>query len=491
MKEIHFDPNAFPQVALLIKESACFKNQLEENYVDHITAPVVAISLEYPNKGNLTISKARQYLDYILPTLKENNIMTLYIADATYFKAATKKANTEPHYGYVLDCALAGFEDMKVIYGVNYQALFHNDKLVKKLQLSLKTVNDYTAGTYSDLGSNLIHSSSYVTHQKEAKQVLRTLMAYPALTCDIETYGLKLDEAKIATIAFAWDQHNGVVFDCDAADLKDLLVNFFKRYPGELIFHNAAFDIKCIIYYWFMSDPLDMVGMLDGLHTMYRSVHDTKLIAYLATNSTAGNELGLKKLAFEFAGNYAQEDINDIRKIPRQELLEYNLIDCLSTWYVYNKYTPIMIQDNQEEIYKTLMLPALKNVTHMELSGMPLDMDVVEQLSTTLSNTIQHHQNRISNNKAVKDLQWKMQVEAFRAKNLELKRKIKPLDEFETTFNPGSTTQLSRLLYEELGLPVFDTTDTGNPAVGNDTLKKLVDFLKAKYEVSDDELDET
>lgn len=417
--------------------------------------------------------------------------MTLYVADATYFKAITKKANTEPHYGYVLDCAMDGFTDMKVIYGVNYQALFHNEKLSKKLELSLKTVNDYMAGTYSDLGSNLIHSSQYVTDAKSAEIMLHNLMAFQALTCDIETYGLKLDEAKIATIAFAWDQHNGVVFDCDAADLKELMVNFFKLYPGRLIFHNAAFDIKCIIYYWFMRDPLDMIGMLDGLHTMYRSVDDTKLIAYLATNTTAGNELGLKKLAFEFAGNYAQEDINDIRKIPREELLEYNLIDCLSTWYVYHKYTPIMLKDNQLDIYKNLMLPALKNVTHMELSGMPLDMDVVAQLSSTLSSTIDHHQNRINQNQAVKDLQWKMQIEAFRSKNLLLKRKVKPLEDFETTFNPGSTTQLSRLLYEELGLPVFDTTDTGNPAVGNETLKKLVGFLKAKYEVSDDELDET
>jgi len=488
MKEIHFEPDSFPQVALLIKEAACFKGQLEEHYVQHIKAPVVALSLEYTKSNTINMTAARQYLSHILPVLKENNVMTLYVADANYFKALTKKSTTEPHYGYVLDCAMDGFTNMKVIYGVNYQALFHNEKLYTKLDLSLKTLNDWLVGTYSDLGSNLIHSAMYVSDPDKMADVLRGLKAHTMLTCDIETYGLKIDEAEIATIAFAWDQHNGVAFDVRDESVKSLFIEFFKTYPGTLIFHNASFDIKCIIYHWFMKNPLDTVNLLEGLHTMYRNIHDTKIIVYLATNSTAGNTLGLKHNAFEFAGNYAQEDINDIRKIPMDQLLEYNLIDCLSTWYVYNKFYPKMVEDQQEELYKTLMLPALKNVTHMELSGMPLNMDTVTKLKDTLESTIENHRRIVFENKAVKDLEWQMQVEAFRHKNMLLKRKVKPLEEFKEQFNPGSNKQVSRLLYDQLGLPVIDTTLTGNPAVGNDTLKSLVDYLKTKYEVTDDDL---
>ncbi|MDR8433759.1 DNA polymerase I, partial [Acinetobacter baumannii] len=97
--------------------------------------------------------------------------------------------------------------------------------------------------------------------------------------------------------------------------------------------------------------PLDRRGMLHGLHTMYRSLDDTKVIAYLATNSTAGNVLGLKELAQPFAGNWAQSEIHDIRKIHHSDLLRYNLVDCLSTFYVYERYLPAMIADKQEEIY--------------------------------------------------------------------------------------------------------------------------------------------
>ena len=70
--------------------------------------------------------------------------------------------------------------------------------------------------------------------------------------------------------------------------------------------------------------------------------------------------LGLKPLAHEFAGNWAKDDIKDIRRIPLPELLQYNLVDALSTWYVHTKYYPVMVQDNQEELYHSLMLPSLK-----------------------------------------------------------------------------------------------------------------------------------
>jgi len=487
MKEIHFS-DEFPKLALLIKDQACFHDQIKEHYIDHLTVPTVAISLEYTKSNKITAKAAREYLSHILPTLKKNGITTLYVADAQYFKVLTKKPTTEPHYGYVLQCAIDGFTDMDIIYGVNYQALFHNDKLQDKLDLSLKTVNDFFKGTYTGLGEDLIHSAYYPESYEEIKHCLRNLMVYPMLSCDIETYGLKIDEAKIATIGFAWDEHNGVVFDVEDLAIAKLVKEFFEAYPNSLIFHNASFDIKCVIYHWFMKDPLDLVGMLHGLQTMYQNIHDTKLIIYLATNSTAGNTLGLKPNAFEFAGNYAQDDIDDIRKIDRQALKEYNLIDCLSTWYVFKKFYPIMVQDQQEDIYKTLMLPALKNVTHMELSGMPLDMATVERLEQHLDSITDSHRKRLASSHYVKKLEWDIQREDFVAKNKQLKKKFKPMDEFETEFNAGSTIQVARLLHEEIGLPVLDTTPKGNPAVGNDALKALAELLITKYEITDDEI---
>ena len=52
----------------------------------------------------------------------------------------------------------------------------------------------------------------------------------------------------------------------------------------------------------FMKKRGDTKGLVNGLNIMCRSIEDTKIIKYLATNTTAGNVLGLKPSAHEFTG---------------------------------------------------------------------------------------------------------------------------------------------------------------------------------------------
>lgn len=73
---------------------------------------------------------------------------------------------------------------------------------------------------------------------------------------------------------------------------------------------------------------LNTAGLLEGLDVMTRSFQDTKIIKYLATNSTAGNVLSLKASAHEFAGNWAVEEIKDIRKVPLRYAITVQLGRC-------------------------------------------------------------------------------------------------------------------------------------------------------------------
>ena len=61
------------------------------------------------------------------------------------------------------------------------------------------------------------------------------------------------------------------------------------------------------------------------------------LYAYLANNSTTEAKLDLKSNALEFAGNYGI-NLRHTIVYPAEELMKYNLSDCLATWYVYEKY---------------------------------------------------------------------------------------------------------------------------------------------------------
>ena len=223
-------------------------------------------------------------------------------------------------------------------------------------------------------------------------------------------------------------------------------------------------------------DPLlNVQGLLEGLEVFTKNVQDTRIIAYLATNSTAGNVLGLKPLAHEFAGNWAVEEIKDIRKVPLKDLLQYNLVDCLSTNYVKDKYYPIMVQDQQEELYYSLMLPSLKVIIQMELTGMSMDAKKIQEAKKELEEQQQEYLSVIRNSSIIKVFDLLVQRTAMDKANAKLKTKQHPIEKYkDVVFNPNSGPQLKQLLYEQMCLPVLDYTDTKQPATGGDTLEKLI-----------------
>lgn len=482
--------------ALLFKSTSFNKSEIQSNYVSILNAAgipstdLIAFTLKYNDTGKAPMKFVKEYLGSLLPAVTSLGVTTLYVADATYFKALTGQVKAEPHYGYVLPCKIKGFEGLNVVLGLNYQSLIYNPDLQEKLNMSLSTLVAHSDGTYQAPGTGIIHSAQYPESLQDIAEALASLHQYDSLTCDIEAFSLRFNEAGIATISFAWDQHNGLAFACDyksEADpafggekvvnyaVRQMLCNFFTNYKGELIFHNVTYDAKVLIYTLWMKDLLDTEGLLLGLKTMCRSFQDTKIIAYLATNSTAGNVLGLKALAHEFAGNWAVEDIKDVRKIPLKELLQYNLVDALSTWFVKTKYTPVMIQDQQEELYKTLMLPSLKTIIQMELTGMPMDPEKLLNVKEALQIEEAMHLTLIKDSPIIKVLNLLVQTSAMESANAKLKTKQHPLEKFsDVQFNPNSGPQLQRLLYEQMGLPVLDYTDTRQPATGADTINKLI-----------------
>lgn len=521
MRHIQFQDSERHPLALLVKSTAFKHQEIMSNYVFPLEAhgvsqkDMIAFTLDYDENGKASVSFMKAYLAKLLPALDSLGVTTLYVTDGAYFKTLTKEGKAEPHFGYIKDCKIEGFGHMKVVLGLNYQQLIYNPDLQAKLDLSLKTLASHMQGTYQVLGANIIHSAQYPETPESIAAALRGLLEYQSLTCDIEAFSLRFEEAGIGTISFAWDEHNGIAFACDYKEIWDangqhdpdcdidiaayygfnkpnpeirgLLREFFEHYRGKVIWHNAPYDLKCIIYTLWMKDPLDTEGLLTGLEIMSRHFDDTKVIAYLATNSTAGNVLGLKALAHEFAGNWAVEEINDIRKIPHKELLQYNLADTLSAWYVHKKFYPIMVQDNQEQLYHSLMIPSLKVIIQMELVGMPMDDSAIQQTKKQLTEEQDKHLQVLQNSPVIKTFnlllrqsEWEKDFEGrkSKAKNPDkiLPKNIAAFD--DTTFNPNSGPQLQRLLYEQMGLPVLDLTDTKQPATGGDTLKKLLNHTQ-------------
>jgi DNA polymerase-1 len=493
---IHKTNSKYP-IALLIKHEALQKDELEKHYIDPLGSvgdSVISFSLEY-NKKKLKASEGKEYLNGLLHSLVTLGTETLYVADAEYFKLLSGERKTTSSIGYVFPCIIKGYEHMNVILGLNYKQLFFDPSLQTKLDMSLDTLRDHVSGSHVDPGKGIIHYEYYPSKVESIRQFLDSLHAYPELSCDIETFSLKFWEAGIATIAFAWDKHNGGAFACDYHWLGDdvsfgmqednqlikgMLRHFFDTYKGKLIFHNVNFDSKVLIYELYMrGDLLDNAGLIDGLNILGENIDDTKIITYLATNSCAGNTLGLKENAHEFAGNYAQEDIKDIKLIKLPDLLRYNLVDCLSTNYVKEKNYPVMIQDSQEDIYRTIMLPSIKTILQMELTGMPLDMPEVLKVQAELSVIEAEAIKTLMGLQVVQDFTIALRKTLCFEDNLIRERKPnsppKPLSAYDyVEFNPNSGPQLQKLIYAFLNYDVIDYTDTKLPATGAKTIKKLI-----------------
>ena len=487
-------------VALLIKATAFTRSDLEANYLAPLnqagvaSEKVIGFTLEYNADGKAPVKHIKEYLAKLLPGLDGLGVTLLYCADSNYFKVLTKQTKADPHVGYILPCKIEGFEHMSVVLGLNHQALIYNPDMQSRLDTSLKTLSGAILGTYEKLGANIIKRADYPNDLDGIAEALDRLMLFEYLGCDIEGFSLAAHEAGVATISFGEDHERGVAFACDYKALlkpvnglhgefvpnqpvRTLLKRFFEKYQGRLRWHGSTYDLRTLIYTLWMKHPLDTEGMLQGLEVMTRCFDDTMILTYLATNSCAGNQLGLKAQAHEYAGNWAQdeEDIKDIRRIPLPQLLQYNLVDSLCTNYVYDKHMPTVIADEQLELYKTLMLPSLKTIIQMELVGMPMDQVYVAEARTELEATINDAETSITNHPVIGDLNLILRRNAMVAANEKLKIKQHPLEHFDDIeFNPGSDNQLRILFYEVMGLPVIDWTKGKQAATGARTIEKLI-----------------
>lgn len=445
----------------------------------------------------------KEYLDDLLPNLKAAGIEMLVVTQPDYFKILSKKAKTDATIG---DFFVSEYDtDFTITYCPNYGRVFYDpDKMKAKIGMALESTKRWAAGNSTVVGSNIIKFADYPSTPKDIDKWLNRLLAMDCdLTCDIEGFDLKHYDAGIGTITFCWNEHEGIAFAVDSVSIgavkeghlsgrkespliRQMLRDFFYLFKRKMIYHNICYDVYVLIYQLFMDHILDQEGLLKGLDVMLKDWDCTQIITYLATNSCAGNELGLKTQAQEFAGNYAQEDIHDIRLIALPDLLRYNLIDGLSTWYVYNKNLPIMLADLQDEPYQKLFRPAVIDIIQMQLTGMPLNMSKVKALDKLLNKESTDNLAKMNNLQIVWSFMDHLRDEKVIEKNAKLKTKqITKADLGKTKdtvveFNPNSSTQLQRFLYEEdfLGLPVLDYTDSKQPATGAETLEKLINHTK-------------
>nr|DAH87430.1 MAG TPA: DNA POLYMERASE [Caudoviricetes sp.] len=436
---------------------------------------------------------AREIKEFIQQELQQvlDDAETQYIicTDSDYFKILTKEAKAEANLGYVCDSV---WGKQKVIYTPSYRQVFYDPPVVKsKIAQGMDALINHIRGQYAEPGQGIIEFEAYPDTPEKIKAWLDQLLEMnKPLAIDIESFGLKHYNAGIGTITFCWSKTQGIAFNVDYEPIpgateapygrinrndivRNLLREFFIKYTQRQMYHNISYDVYVLIYQLFMDNLIDTEGLLHGMEIMLRNWDCTKLITYLATNSCAGNHLSLKDQAQEYAGNYAQDDIKDIRLIPNEQLLRYNLIDGLCTWYTYEKHWDTLIADDQLDVYNNIFKPACEDIIQMQLTGMPMNMDTVNQVAEEMETDRNQALKTIRESKLMKNFTLMLRQEWVDDKNAKLKKKQVTLADCDIEFNPNSGPQLQKLLFDYIGLPVLGLTKSKQPATDGDTIKAL------------------
>lgn len=431
---------------------------------------VFRMKLTHAEANHMLLVETTKDVEGLLKELAGTNTEYLVVSDAAFWKKLTKKRKTTGLLGYVLPCVLKGFEHMQVVYAP--LPLLHDQQPFLD---AIQTAVDHWQGRYQPPGSEVT-----ITKLRTLPEIKAWLVANvnTPLAGDIETFSLKHWNAGIGSIAFAPSPYEAVSFLVDLGpDPKTVrlwLRQWFERRNAWTLWHNGTFDAYILLYQLWMKSLRDFEGMRTGLQHMMRGIECSKIISYLALNSAQEISLKLKDLAQEFLGDWAVDDIEDIRKIDPEDLLTYNGRDACAAFWVHNTYRPVMLADQQEPVYQTLLKPAMADIIEMQLVGIPFSMRRVKRVHGFLQAFQAKALATVLDSTAARLTALSLAQKWADKRNTELKKKRVTAEDWKESFNVGSDKQLTVMLFEVMGLPVIERTKGGFPATDGDTLKALV-----------------
>jgi len=290
---------------------------------------------------------------------------------------------------------------------------------------------------------------------EEAKKFIKAAIKYDCayIALDSETTGLYPRNGHMLGLSLSYNGINGAYIDtnCLDEDAEQLLQMLFDK--KTVVFHNAKFDMAFFEYHFNFKFP---------------SFEDTMLLHYLIDENPGGH--GLKQLSLKYTpyGDYEKpmyDWIEQYRKehgilkgdfqwgaIPFDVMKTYAAMDAVCTFLIYEKFVKIKQNKKLAWVYDNILIPGCRFLTDTQDNGVPFDgMRLLKSQSL-------------------------MQEDIDRAiETLYENPKIRKFEEIQgKEFNPNSTLQLRKLLFDMLGLkPTGKKTGTGADSTDAEVLKDL------------------
>ena len=299
-----------------------------------------------------------------------------------------------------------------------------------------------------------------VNDMKEAEGILQKIWKHDGIVSfDTETTGLYVNITsrqgigdRLVGMVFsiepgvAWYfpiAHKKVKNICDSSNEHFIIEKYFRPIleKKELVCHNGSFDWKVMYNY--------------GINC--NIVHDTYILFKITMwNDHRGMSLSLKSLTHDFLGRDSFElsdfvqgkfGSNDVKFWDlEEESVKYyacpdtdNLIELLQ-YCIDNK---LLEKYGAKKLYQIEVAFSLV-IAYQEYYGHCVDVSRIDALVADIART--------------KEEEYAAMV------------KIVGHD-----FNPRSNTDMPRIMYQELGYPIYEYTDTGNPSCGKNARKRLME----------------
>ena len=311
-----------------------------------------------------------------------------------------------------------------------------------------------------------LHKTTYtetdfvgIETKEEAMEYLQAAYDHPNpfIALDSETSHIYPRNGYMLGFSMTYKEDTGayILTDVIDEDVEALMQAIFNK--KIVVFHNAKFDLAWFEYHFGFTFP---------------QFEDTMLMLY-TLDETQGTH-GLKALALKFTkyGDYEKAQnawIDDYCKknrvkkadftydlIPFDVIKIYAAIDTAVTFALYIKFKSYLDRNAKlTSVYKNILIPGCRFLTDIQENGVPFDMERLQFGQQAMGAKI---------DKAVENLHSFAEIARF--------EKVE-----EKKFNPNSTVQLRKLLFDYIGLkPTGKLTGTGAHSTDAEVLEKLAEI---------------
>ena len=269
-----------------------------------------------------------------------------------------------------------------------------------------------------------------VTDIEEVKTLARTLEKADVFAVDTETTSTEPVRAELVGISIAWEENRAVYVPVghtgedretqpDKEEVLSILRPVLESETVKKVGQNIKYD-----YIVLSNCGIEMNGI----------IFDTMIASHLVNPSTRGHSLdqiamdlfGYKTLSYqEVTGKGKQQKGFDEIRIA--DAYEYACEDADLTLMAYNKLSERIRADGLKSLMDNVEMPLLPVLARMEITGIKIDREKIDELSKTFEHELE-----------------RIQTDIYSAAGEE--------------FNINSSQQLGVILFEKLGLPVVKKT---------------------------------